>query len=138
MGMSVVAGVRKCNRGPGARGLPFCGPPGYCERVHKRHPAIVSEDISMRLIALTSLLALGAVACGGGSKPDASQAAAAVPATANAAAAPAAPATEAVGVEGKMTGNGTTKAAFEPAPLAIKPGPPGGVINVAGGPPNVP
>src|SRR3989441_6855956 len=99
MGMSVVAGVRKCNRGPGARGLPFCGPPGYCERVHKRHPAIVSEDISMRLIALTSLLALGAVACGGGSKPDASQAAAAVPAAANAAAAPAAPATGAVIVE---------------------------------------
>src|SRR5438046_9402053 len=75
MGMSVVAGVRKCNRGRGAPGLPFCGPPGYCERVHKRHPAIVSEDNSMRLIALTSLLALGAVACGGGSKPDASQAA---------------------------------------------------------------
>src|SRR3989449_6478985 len=130
MGMSVVAGVRKCNRGPGARGLPFCGPPGYCERVHKRHPAIVSEDLSMRLIALTSLLALGAVACGGGSKPDASQAAAAVPAAANAAAAPAAPATRAVSVEGKVTGNGTTKAAVEPATLGIRPRPTAGFMNV--------
>src|SRR2546426_9539947 len=137
MGMSVVAGVRKCNRGPGARGLPFCGPPGYCERVHKRHPAIVSEDISMRLIALTSLLALGAVACGGGSKPDASQAAAAVPATANAAAAPAAPATEAGVGEGKMTGNGTPQAAVEPATLALQPGPTGRVINLSGAPHNV-
>src|SRR5256885_16728912 len=136
MGMSVVAGVRKGNRGPGARGLPFCGPPGYCERVHKRHPAIVSEDISMRLIALTSLLALGAVACGGGSKPDASQAAAAVPAAANAAAAPAAPTTAAVVVGGKLTGNGTTKAAFEPATLGLKTGTTVRVINVPGGPPN--
>jgi len=137
MGMSVVAGVRKCNRGRGAPGLPFCGPPGYCERVHKRHPAIVSEDNSMRLIALTSLLALGAVACGGGSKPDASQAAAAVPATANAAAAPAAAAPAAAVAEVKMTGNGTTKAAFEPATLTIKPGTIVRFINVSGGPHNV-
>src|SRR2546426_2357937 len=35
---------------------------------------------------------------------------------------PAAPATAAVVVEGKMTGNGTTKAAFEPATLALKTG----------------
>src|SRR6059036_1809244 len=75
----------------------------------------------MRLTALTTLLALGAVACGGGSKPDASQAAAAVPATANAAAAPAAPATAAVVVEVKMTGTGTTVR----------------FINVSGGPHNV-
>src|SRR5213080_725685 len=73
----------------------------------------------MRLIALTTLLALVAGACGGGSKPNASQAAAAVPGTANAAAAPAAPATEAVVVEVKMTGNGTTKAAFEPDALTM-------------------
>src|SRR5437867_12442033 len=137
MGMSVVAGVRKCNRGLGLRGLPFCASPGYCERVHKRHPAIVSEDISMRLTALTLLLAVGAVACGGGNKPDASQAAAAVPATANAAAAPAAPATAAVVVEVKMTGNGTTKAAFEPATLALKTGTTVRFINVSGGPHNV-
>ena len=91
----------------------------------------------MRSTALTTLLALGAVACGGGSKPDASQAAAAVPATANAAAAPAAPTTAAVVVEVKMTGNGTTKAAFEPATLAIKPGTTVRFLNVSGGPHNV-
>src|SRR5438552_1704347 len=91
----------------------------------------------MRLTALTTLLALGAVACGGGSKPDASQAAAAVPATANAAAAPAAPTTAAVVVEVKMTGNGTTKAAFEPATLALKTGTTVRFINVSGGPHNV-
>src|SRR5256886_9510791 len=91
----------------------------------------------MRLTALTTLLALVAGACGGGSKSNTSQAAAAVPGTANAAAAPAAPATEAVVVEGKMTGNGTTKAAFEPAAVTIKTGSTGRVINGAGGPPNV-
>src|SRR5436853_7411270 len=91
----------------------------------------------MRLIALTTLLALVAGACGGGSKPNASQAAAAVPGTANAAAAPAAPATEAAVVEGKMTGNGTTKAAFEPAAVTIKAGSTVRVVNVSGGPPNV-
>ena len=91
----------------------------------------------MRLIALTTLLALVAGACGGGSKPNASQAAAAVPGTANAAAAPAAPATEAVVVEVKMTGNGTTKAAFEPAAVTIKTGSTVRFINVSGGPHNV-
>src|SRR2546429_1743732 len=88
----------------------------------------------MRLIALTTLLALVAGACGGGSKPNASQAAAAVPGTANAAAAPAAPATEAVVGEGKMTGNGTTKAAFEPAAGAIKTGSTVRVIQLSGWP----
>src|SRR2546428_13402695 len=91
----------------------------------------------MRLTALTTLLALVAGACGGGSKPNGSQAAAAVPGTANAAAAPAAPATEAVVVGVKMTGNGTTKAAFEPAALTIKAGSTVRVINVSGGPHNV-
>src|SRR2546428_4199785 len=91
----------------------------------------------MRLTALTTLLALVAGACGGGSKPNASQAAAAVPGTANAAAAPAAPATEAVVVEVKMTGNGTTKAAFEPAAVTIKAGSTVRFINVSGGPHNV-
>src|SRR5438445_11204777 len=88
----------------------------------------------MRLTALTTLLALGAVACGGGSKPDASQAAAAVPATANAAAAPPAPTTAAVGGEVKINGNGTTKAAFEAATPGLKTGTPVRVIKRAGGP----
>src|SRR3989442_924794 len=88
----------------------------------------------MRLTALTTLLALGAVACGGGSKPDASQAAAAGPATANAAAAPAAPATEAGAVGGKVAGHGTTKAPVEPATLGPKPPTTGRVNNGSGRP----
>src|SRR2546421_5706521 len=88
----------------------------------------------MRLTALTTLLALVAGACGGGSKPNTSQAAAAVPGMANAAAAPAAPTTEAVVAEVKMRGNGTTKAAFEPATLTIAPGTTVRFINVSGGP----
>ena len=91
----------------------------------------------MRLTALTTLLALVAGACGGGSKSNTSQAAAAVPGTANAAAAPAAPTTEAVVVEVKMTGNGTTQAKFEPATLTIKTGGTVRFINVSGGPHNV-
>src|SRR5205823_13635603 len=56
---------------------------------------------------------------------------------ANAAAAPAAPATEAVVVEVKMTGNGTTQAKFEPATVTIKTGSTVRFINVSGGPHNV-
>lgn len=89
----------------------------------------------MRLIAFTTILALGAVACGSG-KPSTSQAAAAVPATANAAPAPAASEAAPV-VEVKMTGNGSSKAAFEPATLTIKPGTTVRFINVSGGPHNV-
>src|SRR5437667_4820483 len=73
----------------------------------------------MRLTLLTTLVAFGAVACGGEKKADASQAQAATPAPA--AATPAAPAAPAAAVvEVKMTGNGTTKAAFEPATLDRK------------------
>jgi plastocyanin len=92
----------------------------------------------MRLIAFTTIFALGAVACGGG-KPATSQAASAVAATANAAAAPAAPAAPeaAAVVEVKMTGNGSTKAAFEPATLTIKPGTTVRFLNVSGGPHNI-
>jgi plastocyanin len=90
----------------------------------------------MRLIAFTTILALGAVACGSG-KPSTSQAAAAVPAIANAAPAPAAPEGAPVVVEVKMTGNGSSKAAFEPATLTIKPGTTVRFINVSGGPHNV-
>lgn len=88
----------------------------------------------MRLTALTTLLALGPLACGGEKKADASQAAttpaasAATPATTDAGAAP---------VEVKMTGNGSTKAAFEPSTLTIKPGTVVRFLNVSGGPHNV-
>lgn len=89
----------------------------------------------MRLTALTTLLALGALACGGEKKSEAAEAGAATPA--QTAAAPAAPATDAAIVEVKMTGNGSTKAAFEPDVLTIKPGTVVRFINVSGGPHNV-
>src|SRR5437899_12559249 len=88
----------------------------------------------MRLTLLTTLVAFGAFAGGGEKKADASEARAAPPAPA--AATPAAPAAEpaAAVVEVKMTGNGTTKAAFEPATLTIAPGTTVRFINVSGGP----
>lgn len=88
----------------------------------------------MRLTALTTLLALGALACGGEKKSEAAEAAAA---PVEMAATPEAPATEAAIVEVKMTGNGSTKAAFEPDVLTIKPGTVVRFINVSGGPHNV-
>jgi plastocyanin len=101
----------------------------------------------MRFTLLTTLVAFGAVACGE-KKPDASQAQAATPApavtAAPAAAAPtapaapsAAPAAQGAVVEVKMTGDGTTKAAFEPATLTIKPGTTVRFLNVSGGPHNI-
>jgi plastocyanin len=92
----------------------------------------------MRFTALTTLLVFGAAACGE-KKPEASQAAAATPAAAQAVPEPApdAPAAPAAVVEVKMTGNGTTKAAFEPATLTVKPGTVVRFINVSGGPHNV-
>ncbi|HEX4575064.1 MAG TPA: plastocyanin/azurin family copper-binding protein [Gemmatimonadales bacterium] len=93
----------------------------------------------MRLTLFTTLVACGALACGGEKKPDASQAQAATPApAAPAAAAPAAttPAPPAV-VEVKMTGDGTSKAAFEPTSITITPGTTIQFINVSGGPHNV-
>ena len=86
----------------------------------------------MRLTLLTTLVAFGALACGGEKKTDASQSSAVLPATANAAPAPAAAV-----VEVKMTGNGTSKAAFEPATLTVKPGTTVRFINVTGGPHNI-
>lgn len=89
------------------------------------------------LPALAALGALGVVACGSGNKPTSSQAQAATPAT------PAPPAAAAPGgaasapaaiVEVKMTGNGTTQAAFEPVTLTIATGTTVRFINVSGGP----
>ena len=97
----------------------------------------------MRLTLLTTLVAFGALACGSEQKPATAQAAAATPAaTATPAptpAASAAPAAEPAGavVEVKMTGDGTTKAAFEPATLTVKAGTTVRFINVSGGPHNI-
>ena len=94
----------------------------------------------MRLTQLIRIVALGALACGGEKKAEVSQAAAATPApavTPAETAAAAAPAPAGAIVEVKMTGNGTTKAAFEPAALTITPGTVVRFLNVSGGPHNV-
>ncbi|HEY3280481.1 MAG TPA: plastocyanin/azurin family copper-binding protein [Gemmatimonadales bacterium] len=83
----------------------------------------------MRFTLLTTIAALGALACGGEKKADQT------PAAGQPGAAPAAPAGPVVEV--KMTGNGSTKAAFEPAALTIAPGTTVRFINVSGGPHNV-
>src|SRR5438445_10851688 len=87
----------------------------------------------MRFTLFTSLAAFAIVACGGDKKSAASQAEAATPAPA------AAPAAEPAGavVEVKMTGNGTSVAAFEPSKLSIKAGTTVRFINVSGGPHNI-
>src|SRR5690242_21414431 len=97
----------------------------------------------MRLTLLTTLVAFGAIACGSEKKPATAQAEAATPATPATTATPAptppAPAAEPAGavVEVKMTGDGTTKAAFEPATLTIQPGTTVRFINRSGGPHNI-
>ena len=91
----------------------------------------------MRFTLFTTLAAFAIVACGGDKKSAASQAEAATPAPADVPAA--APAAEPAGavVEVKMTGNGTSVAAFEPNKLSIKPGTTVRFINVSGGPHNI-
>ncbi len=84
----------------------------------------------MRLTAFGVLLALGAMACGGEKKADQTQTQ--TPAAQPAAAQPAGPV-----VEVKMTGNGSTQAAFVPATLTIAPGTTVRFINVSGGPHNI-
>jgi plastocyanin len=85
----------------------------------------------MRLTALATLVALGAVACGGEKKP-ADTATQAPAGTMAMGAAPSGPV-----VEVQMTGNGTTQAAFSPATLTIAPGTTVRFINATGGPHNI-
>lgn len=80
----------------------------------------------MRFTLLTTVVALGALACGG--EKQASQTPAAQPAT---------PAATGPVVEVKMTGNGSTVAAFEPKAITIAPGTTVRFINVSGGMHNV-
>ena len=85
----------------------------------------------MRFALLTTVLGLGVLACG--QKGDQNQTQAAPPAPpAAGAAAPTGPV-----VEVKMTGNGSTKAAFEPNTLTIPAGATVRFTNVAGGPHNI-
>ena len=86
----------------------------------------------MRLTLISTVIAFGALACGGEKKTQEAQPPAAQPAAPAAAPAPAGPV-----LEVKMTGNGSTVAAFEPKTLSIKPGTVVRFINVSGGPHNV-
>jgi len=83
----------------------------------------------MRFTLLTTVVALGALACGGEKKADQTQTPAGQPAATPAATGPV--------VEVKMTGNGTNVAAFEPKALTIAPGTTVRFINVSGGMHNV-
>ncbi len=96
----------------------------------------------MRFMLLPALVAYSVAACGGDKKAAASEAQAApalTPAAAPATAAPSiAPTVDqaAAVVEVKMTGNGTSQAAFVPNKLTVKKGATVRFINVSGGPHN--
>ena len=83
----------------------------------------------MRFVLLTTVAAIGALACG--KKSDQNQTQSAPPA------APAAATTTGPVVEVKMTGNGTSRAAFEPSSITIPAGATVRFTNVSGGPHNI-
>ncbi len=91
----------------------------------------------MRLTLFTTLVAFAVIACGGDKKSAASQAEAATPAPAGTPVAASAAEPAGAVVEVKMTGNGTSVAAFEPSKLTIKTGTTVRFINVSGGPHDV-
>lgn len=84
----------------------------------------------MRFALLTTVVAISALACGG--KGDQTQTQSAPPAAPAASDAMSGPV-----VEVKMTGNGSTRAAYEPSTLTIAPGTTVRFINVSGGPHNI-
>src|SRR2546422_5990379 len=128
MGSSVVGREEKGNR---SRAPAFEGG-GYIVNAFTSSHRNERRRSAMRWTVLSTLAVFGVAACGGEKKGDASQAAVA---TANAAPAPAAAtATPTAVVEVKMTGDGTSKAAFEPATLTVKTGSVVRFINVSGGP----
>lgn len=84
----------------------------------------------MRFAFVAAVVAVGALACGKKGEQAENQMSAAPPAAP--AAAPAGPV-----VEVKMTGNGSSRAAFEPNNITIAPGTTVRFINVSGGPHNI-
>lgn len=85
----------------------------------------------MRLALLTTVVAIGALACGKkGSDQNQSQMSAPP-------AAPVAATTTGPVVEVKMTGNGSTRAAFEPSLITVPAGATVRFTNVSGGPHNI-
>jgi plastocyanin len=87
----------------------------------------------MRWYALNGILAIGLLACGGERRAAAPESQPGQPGAAT----PAATAPTGPVVEVEMTGNGTTKAAFEPNVLSIKTATTVRFINVSGGPHNI-
>ena len=85
----------------------------------------------MRFALLTTVIAIGALACGKSGDQAQNQQQAAPPA------APAGGAATGPVVEVKMTGNGSTRAAYEPSSLTIAPGTTVRFVNVSGGPHNI-
>ncbi len=83
----------------------------------------------MRFTLLTTVVALGALACGGEKQASQTQTPAGQPAATPAATGPV--------VEVKMTGNGSNVAAFEPKALTIAPGTTVRFVNVSGGMHNI-
>jgi plastocyanin len=84
----------------------------------------------MRFALLTTVVAIGALACAKGDQNQTQQSAPpAAPAASDAMAGPI--------VEVKMTGNGSTRATYEPSSLKIAPGTTVRFINVSGGPHNI-
>src|SRR3989454_12284296 len=87
----------------------------------------------MRFALLTTVVAIGALACGKkGSDQNQSQMQSAPPAAPGAAATSTGPV-----VEVKMTGNGSTRAAFEPSTITVPAGATVRFTNVSGGPHNI-
>jgi plastocyanin len=91
----------------------------------------------MRLASLTTAVVIGALACGGkgGDQNQNQQSAPPAPAAGDAGAAGGAASGPVVEV--KMTGNGSTRAAYEPSSLKIAPGTTVRFVNVSGGPHNI-
>ena len=83
----------------------------------------------MRFALLTTVIAIGALACGKKGDQTQTQQQAAPPAAGMAATGPV--------VEVKMTGNGSTIAAYEPSSLTIAPATTVRFVNVSGGPHNI-
>lgn len=83
----------------------------------------------MRFALLTTVIAIGALACGKQADQAQNQQQAAPPAAGMAATGPV--------VEVKMTGNGSTTAAYEPSSITIAPGTTVRFVNVSGGPHNI-
>ena len=83
----------------------------------------------MRFALLTTVVAIGALACSKGEQAQNQQTQAAPPAAPGGPGGPV--------VEVKMTGNGSTTAAFDPSSLTIAPGTTVRFVNVSGGPHNI-